>query len=126
VESVDPLSIDEIYESIVADISDHGRRPSRAHFLPHILMNIRRCARGFRSQTKPTMIISSELYFFENLINQILNLEHIPMEPLAFYARCKVLMKSSRSYVERRSGAPYFLYAVMHVLKVVKIERYID
>jgi hypothetical protein len=41
-------------------------------------------------RAKPSMTISAELhFFFENLVNQILNLEHITMELLAFYMwRC--------------------------------------
>jgi hypothetical protein len=42
------------------------------------------------------------------------------MEPLAFCAWLKARMKSSRRYVERRSGAPCFLYAALRVLKVVE------
>jgi hypothetical protein len=49
-------------------------------------MNIRRCACGVRGQAKPSMMISVELQkLFQNLVNQKLNMEHIPMEPLAFY-----------------------------------------
>jgi hypothetical protein len=35
VESVDPLSINETYESIAADTPDNDRRPSRAHLCRH-------------------------------------------------------------------------------------------
>jgi hypothetical protein len=42
------------------------------------------------------------------------------MEPLAFYVRRKTHMKSSRSCMERRPRAPFFLYAAMHMLKVVE------
>jgi hypothetical protein len=67
---------------------NHDRRQSRAHLLPHVPMDTRRCARGVRGRAKPSMIISAELQkLFENLVNQILNLEHIPTEPLAFYTR---------------------------------------
>jgi hypothetical protein len=56
------------------------------------------------------MPLSAELQkLFENMANQVLNLEYIPMEPLAFYARLKAHMKSSRNIMERQSGAPYFL-----------------
>jgi hypothetical protein len=49
------------------------------------------------------MMISVELQkTFENLVNQILNLEHIPMEPLAF------------------------LYAVMRLLKVIQVVWSVD
>jgi hypothetical protein len=76
------LSTDEAFESIGADMPDHDRRPSRAHLLPRVLMNTRRRARGFRS-------ISTELQiFFEILVNQILNLEDIPRESLAFCMQC--------------------------------------
>jgi hypothetical protein len=61
VELVDPLSIDKAYELIRADMLDHDRRPSRAHLLPCVLMNIRRRARGFRSQAKPSLMISDEV-----------------------------------------------------------------
>jgi hypothetical protein len=46
--SVDPLLTDEAYESIGADMSDHDRRRSRAHLLPHISMNTSRRAHGVR------------------------------------------------------------------------------
>jgi hypothetical protein len=127
VELVDPLSTDEAYESIRADMSYHDRRPSHAHLLPHILMNTRRRAHGVRGQAKLSMMIYPKLEkTFENMVNQILNLEHIPMEPLTFYARWKARMKNSRSCMERRSGAPCFLYAVMRVPKVIEVERYIN
>jgi hypothetical protein len=48
------------------------------------------------------------------------------MDPLAFYAQQKARMKSSRSYMERRSGASCFLYVATRVLKVLKVERYVD
>jgi hypothetical protein len=59
--AVDPLSTDEAYESIRADMPDHDRRPSHAHLLPHIPMNTRRYARGFRGRVKPSITISAEL-----------------------------------------------------------------
>jgi hypothetical protein len=61
VELVDPLSTDEAFESFGADISDHDRRPSRAHLLPHGPMNTRRHAHGFRGRAKQSMMISAEL-----------------------------------------------------------------
>jgi hypothetical protein len=61
VEPIDPLSINEVYESIGADMSDHDRRPSCVHLLSHVLMNIRRHARGVRGRAKPSMMISAEL-----------------------------------------------------------------
>jgi hypothetical protein len=61
VELVDLLSSDEAFESIGADMPNHDRRPSRAHLLPHVLMNSRRCARGFRGRAKPSRMISAEL-----------------------------------------------------------------
>jgi hypothetical protein len=88
VEPVDPLSTDKASKSIGADMPDHDRRPSRAHLLPRIPMNTRRRARRVRDRAKPSMMISAELQkLFENLVNQILNLEHIPREPLAFCTR---------------------------------------
>jgi hypothetical protein len=55
---------------------------------PRVLMNTRRRACEFRGQAKPSIIISAELQkTFENLVNQILNVEHIPLEPLAFCMR---------------------------------------
>jgi hypothetical protein len=59
--AVDPLSTDEAYESIGPDMPNHDRRPSRAHLLPHILMNTRRYAHGFRGRAKPSMTIFVEL-----------------------------------------------------------------
>jgi hypothetical protein len=60
-------------------------------------MNTRRHAHGVRGRAKPSMIISAKLQkTFKNLVNQILNMEHIPMDP-----HC-------------------FLYAVIHVLKVIE------
>jgi hypothetical protein len=50
--------------------------------------------------------------FFENLVNQVINLEHIPMKLLTFYAWWKAHIKSSRSYMERRSGAHCFCWRV--------------
>jgi hypothetical protein len=61
VESDDSLSTNEAYESIKADMLDHDRRPSHAHLLPRIPMNIRRHTRGVRGQAKPSMAISVEL-----------------------------------------------------------------
>jgi hypothetical protein len=85
VESVSPLSTNETYESIVADMSDHDKRPSHAYLLPRVSINTRIHAHGFRGRDKPSMTISGELqFFFENLVNQILNLEHIPRELFAF------------------------------------------
>jgi hypothetical protein len=60
-ELVDPLSTDEAYESIGADMLDHDRRPFRANLLPHVLMNTRRCAQGFRGRAKPSMMMFAEL-----------------------------------------------------------------
>jgi hypothetical protein len=90
VEPIDPLSTDEAYESIGADMSDHDRGRSCAHLLPCILMNTRRRVHGVRGRAKPSLMISAELQnLFENFINQILNMEHIPMTPLAFHMwRC--------------------------------------
>jgi hypothetical protein len=48
VESVDPLSIDEAYESIRVDMPDHDRRRSPTHLFPLVPMNTRRRARGVR------------------------------------------------------------------------------
>jgi hypothetical protein len=48
------------------------------------------------------------------------------MEPLAFYIRQKVHMKSSISCVERRLGAPCFLYVALCMLKVVEAIWSID
>jgi hypothetical protein len=62
----------------------------------------------------------------ENLVNQVLNLEHIPMEHLAFYTWWKTHMKSSRSCMEHWSRAPYFLYMMMCMLKVIVAKRYVD
>jgi hypothetical protein len=59
-ESVDLLSIDEAYESIRVDMSDHDRW-SCAHLLPHISMNTKRRAHGVRGRAKPSMMISTEL-----------------------------------------------------------------
>jgi hypothetical protein len=83
VELVDPLSTNEAFESIgmicPIMIDDH---------LPCVLMNTRRRAHGYRGRAKLSLMISIELqFFFENLVNQILNLYHIPREPLAFYMR---------------------------------------
>jgi hypothetical protein len=61
VESVDPLSTDEAYESIRVDMPDHDRRRSHAHLLPCVPMNNRRRARRVRDRAKPSMIISAEL-----------------------------------------------------------------
>jgi hypothetical protein len=55
------LSTDEAYESIGVDMLDHDRRPSRAHLLPHILMNTRIHASKVRGGVKPAMMISAEL-----------------------------------------------------------------
>jgi hypothetical protein len=44
VESVDLLSINEAYESIEADMSDHDRCRSCAHLFRHVPMNTRRRA----------------------------------------------------------------------------------
>jgi hypothetical protein len=48
------------------------------------------------------------------------------MEHVAFYARWKARMESSKSCMEHRSGAPYFLYVAMHVLKVVEVAWSVD
>jgi hypothetical protein len=61
VKPVDLLSTNEASESIGADMPDYDRRPSRAHLLPRIPMNVRRCARGVRGRAKPSMTISAEL-----------------------------------------------------------------
>jgi hypothetical protein len=61
VESVDPLSTDESYESIGVNMLDHDRRRSRAHLLHHVPMNSRRRTRGVRGRAKTSMIISAEL-----------------------------------------------------------------
>jgi hypothetical protein len=34
--------------------------------------------------------------------------------------------ESNRHCMERRSGALFFLYAVMRVLKVIEVERYVN
>jgi hypothetical protein len=82
---VDPLSTDETFESIGADMPDHDRRLSRAYLLPRVPMNTRGHACGFRGRAKSSMTISAELQFFlKNLVNQILNLEHIPNDLLTF------------------------------------------
>jgi hypothetical protein len=84
-------------------MSDHYRQPSCAHLHPRIQMNTRRHAHGVRYWAKPSMTISAELKkTFENLVNQVLNLDHIPVEPLAFCTRLKAHKKSSRSCMERR------------------------
>jgi hypothetical protein len=127
VESVDSLLTDETYESIRADKPDHDIRPSHAQLFPRVPMDTRRHAHGVRGRGKPSMMISAELQnTFENLVNQVLNLEHIPTKPLTFYALWKARVKKSRSCMERRSRAPCFLYVVMHVLKVIEAERYVD
>jgi hypothetical protein len=53
VELVDPLSIDEAYESIGVDMPNHVRRPSHAHLHPYVPMNTRRHACGVRGRVKP-------------------------------------------------------------------------
>jgi hypothetical protein len=53
VELVDPLSTDETYELIGADMPDHDRRPSHAYLLSRVSMNTRRCTREFRGRAKP-------------------------------------------------------------------------
>jgi hypothetical protein len=51
------------------------------------------------------MMIPAELqFFFENLINKKINLEHIPMEPLLFVCG-EARAESNRRCVERQSGA---------------------
>jgi hypothetical protein len=60
------------------------------------------------------------------MVNQILILEYIHMEPLDFYTQRKMHMKSSRLSVEHRSGAPSFLYVVLRVLKIVEVVWNID
>jgi hypothetical protein len=47
------------------------------------------------------------------------------MEPL-FFVRGNARAEISRNCMERRSGAPYFLYASMHMLKVIEAEWYVD
>jgi hypothetical protein len=61
VKPVDPLSINEAYELIEGNMSDHDRLPSRAHLLSRVPMNTRRCAHGVRGRAKPSMIIYAEL-----------------------------------------------------------------
>jgi hypothetical protein len=61
VEPVNPLSIDEAYESIGVDMLDHDRRRTHAHLLHRVPMNTRRRAHGVRGRAKPLMIISTEL-----------------------------------------------------------------
>jgi hypothetical protein len=76
VKPVDPLSIDEVYESIGVDMPDYDRCRSYGHLLPRVPMNIRRCAHGVRGRAKLSMMISAELQkLFKNLVNQILNIE---------------------------------------------------
>jgi hypothetical protein len=96
VELVDTLSTDEGFESIRADMPDHGRRPSRAHLFPRIPMNTRRSACGFRGQARPSMTISAEL---QKLLRTWL----------------KKTKSGAHTY-----GAPCFLYAAMRMLKVVE------
>jgi hypothetical protein len=47
------------------------------------------------------------------------------MESLTF-VHGDVRDESNRSYMEYRSGTPYFLYAVLRVLKVIEVVGYID
>jgi hypothetical protein len=61
VEPVNLLSTDEAYETIGVDMPDHDRQRSRAHLLPRIPMNTRRCAHEVRGRVKPSMIIFAEL-----------------------------------------------------------------
>jgi hypothetical protein len=52
-------------------------------------------------------------------------MEHIPIEPIIFVCGDE-RAKSNRSCMERGSGAPYFLYAAIHVLKVVDVVWSVD
>jgi hypothetical protein len=63
---------------------------------------------------------------FWNTVNQVLNLEYIPVEPHAFCVRRKAHMKSSRSCMECRSGAPCFLYVTMVCWKIVEVVWSVD
>jgi hypothetical protein len=56
--------------------------------LPCVPMNIRRRAPGVWGRANPSMMITAKPQkLFENLVNQIFNMEHIPMEPLTFCMR---------------------------------------
>jgi hypothetical protein len=90
-------------------------------FAPSCFDETRRHTHGVRGRAKPSMMIYVEVQkYFENLVNQILNMEHIPMELIAFVCD-DVRAESNRSSMEHRSGAPYFLYAAMCVLKVIEV-----
>jgi hypothetical protein len=45
---------------------------------------------------------------------------------LLFFVRDDACAESNRSREVRRSVAPYFLYAVMRVLKVIEAKRYVN
>jgi hypothetical protein len=83
-------------------------------------MNARRCAHGVRGRAKLLMTISTEL---KKLLNTWLIKYQIwstyLWSPLLFVCG-DVRVESNRSCMERRSGAPCFLYAMMHVLKVIE------
>jgi hypothetical protein len=46
--------------------------------------------------------------------------------PLSFCTRHCAHVESSRSYVEHRLGVSCFLYAALHVMKVVEVKRYVN
>jgi hypothetical protein len=72
-----------------------------AHFIYRALISTRKRAHRVRHHVKPSTTLPVELQkTFENSVNQVLNLEHIPMKPLTFYAPQKVSMQSSRSCIE--------------------------
>jgi hypothetical protein len=71
-------------------------------------MNTRRRAHRVKGQAKPLMIIPAELW------------------SILIFIRGNARAESNRSCMERRSGAPYFLYAAMCALKIIEAERYID
>jgi hypothetical protein len=71
-------------------------------------------------------MISAELQkLFENLLNQILNMEHIHMKPLLF-VRDDASAESNRRCMERRSVDLYFLYVTLCVLKLIDVVWSID
>jgi hypothetical protein len=93
VESVDPLSTDEAYESIGADMPDHDRRPSCAYLLSCVPMNTRRRAHRVSGRAKPPMMISVELqillktcflYAVMRVLKVIEAVWSIDQEPLTF------------------------------------------
>jgi hypothetical protein len=136
-EPVDPLSIDEAFESIEADMPDHDRWPSHAHLLPCVPVNTRRRARGVRVLAKPSMTISATL---KKLLKTWLTLyktwstylwspllflcswgrvwkgvdveRYIDRLPLAFYTWWNTHVKSNRSREVHRSRAPCFCWHV--------------